>query len=176
MRHLKLAISVATLVAAMGAAAGVSAQDVITQRQDIMKSFGAQGRDSGGMVRGTTPYDAAKAAQIVDVYAKGAAALPALFPATSQTGKTDALPAIWTNRADFDAKLASFTADVNAAKSAVADETTGKAALAQISKNCGGCHPPYRKPPATPPGGAPGAAPGGMPGMPGMPGMAKPPG
>ena len=165
MRNLKFLIGAATLAATLGAALSVSAQtDVIKERQNIMKGFGAQGRDVGGMVRGTTPYDAAKAAAAVDAYAKGAQ-LGALFPATSQTGDTAALPAIWTNRADFDAKLASFNADVAAAKGAVADEATGKPALQKITQSCGGCHMTYRKPPPAPAGGAPGAgAPGGAPG------------
>jgi cytochrome c556 len=169
MRNLKFAIGAATLAAALGAAMTVSAQtDVIKERQTIMKGFGAQARDVGAMVRGTTPYDAAKAASAVDAFSKGAQ-LGALFPANSQSGDTAALPAIWTNRADFDLKLASFNADVAAAKGAVGDETAGKASLQKIMQSCGGCHMPYRKPPPPPAGGAPG-------GPPGAPGAGRPPG
>ena len=38
-----------------------------------------------------------------------------LWPDNSKAGDTAALPAVWENKADFDAKLAKFVADAKAA-------------------------------------------------------------
>src|SRR5205085_3342953 len=109
--------------------------------------------------------DAAKVQAALDVFAAGGAQLGALFPESSKTGETRALPAVWENKADFSAKLATFNTDVAAAKTAASDETAGKAALQKIGGDCGACHSTYRAaPPAqagAPAGGAPGAAPAG---------------
>jgi cytochrome c556 len=69
-----------------------------------------------------------------------------LFPDTSKTGgDTAALPAIWENKADFEAKLTKFAADAKAAGPKVTDLDTFKAQMTEVRKNCGGCHQPYRK-------------------------------
>ena len=69
-----------------------------------------------------------------------AAKMPALFPATSKDGDTAALPAIWDNKADFDAKMAKFSADAKAAAGKVTNVETLKAEVGDVRKNCGGCH------------------------------------
>ena len=55
------------------------------------------------------------------------------------------MPAIWENKADFEAKLAKFGADAKAAEAAVKDLDSFKAQFAEVQKNCGGCHETYRK-------------------------------
>jgi cytochrome c556 len=71
--------------------------------------------------------------------------MPGLFPESSKTGgDTAALPAIWQNKADFDAKFAKFGADAKAAASAVKDVDSFKTAFSGVTKNCGGCHETYR--------------------------------
>ena len=63
---------------------------------------------------------------------------------TKTGGDTAALPAIWDNKADFDAKFTKFGADAKAAQGAVKDLDTFKAAFGGLTKNCGGCHETYR--------------------------------
>ena len=172
-RTLKLLIA-AGVAAAVGliAAESVSAQtDPIAHRRQIMRSFQGQLGPAMGMARGTAPYDAAKVQAALDVFAQGGSQLGALFPESSKTGETRALPVIWDNKADFSAKLATFNTDVAAAKAAAGDETAGKAALLKIGGDCGACHSTYRAPPpaqagAPAGGGAPGAAPGAAAGRP----------
>ena len=68
-----------------------------------------------------------------------------LWPDSSKAGDTAALPAIWENKADFDAKLAKFSADAKAAEAKVTDLDSFKAQMGEVGKNCGGCHNTYRK-------------------------------
>jgi cytochrome c556 len=68
-----------------------------------------------------------------------------LFPDTSKTGGgTAALPAIWENKADFDARFAQFVKDVQAARAGITDEATFKELAPAVFKNCGGCHELYK--------------------------------
>ena len=56
---------------------------------------------------------------------EGATKSAALFPDNSKTGGgTAALPAIWQNKADFDARFAKFVKDVAAAQAGIVDEAT----------------------------------------------------
>jgi len=69
-----------------------------------------------------------------------------LFPDSSKTGDTRALPAIWEKMDDFKAKMAKFVADSKAAQAKVTDEASFKATFPEVTKDCGACHQPYRKP------------------------------
>ena len=73
------------------------------------------------MLDGKQPFDLDKAKAALTTMSDNAAKMPALFPATSKTGDTAALPAIWENKADFDAKMAKFSADAKAAAGKVTD-------------------------------------------------------
>jgi cytochrome c556 len=70
---------------------------------------------------------------------------PALFPDDSKTGGgTNALPAIWENKADFDARFAKFGKDAAAALTTITDEASFKANINSVLQNCGGCHELYK--------------------------------
>ena len=75
----------------------------------------------------------------------GATKTPALFPDNSKTGGgTAALPAIWQNKADFNARFAKFAKDVAAAQAGIVDEATFKKFAPAVFQNCGGCHELYK--------------------------------
>ena len=59
--------------------------------------------------------------------------------------KTHALPAIWKNKSDFEAKFVKFGADSKAALAAITDEASFKANFPPLFKDCGGCHELYRE-------------------------------
>ena len=124
----------------------VSAQtDVIAQRKALMKGVGGATRDPGQMLRGQQGFDLAKVKAALETYAEAASKMPALYPAGSETGgETQAAPAIWQNKADFDAKLAKFGADAKTALASISDEASFKTAFPVVMKNCGGCHETYR--------------------------------
>lgn len=133
-----------SLVATVAATAALAQADVIKARQEAMKATGGKTAIVGKMLKGEEKFDLAKAqdalAQYVMIGEKG----PSLFPAGSQNGDTAALPPVWTNKADFEAKFAKLGADAKAAQAKVTDEATFKATMPELLKNCGGCHETYR--------------------------------
>jgi cytochrome c556 len=76
--------------------------------------------------------------------ANAAAKAPLLFPEDSKTGDTNALPAIWENKADFDARFKKFGDDAIAASTSIVDEASFRATIPGVLKNCVGCHEQYR--------------------------------
>jgi cytochrome c556 len=125
----------------------VAAQDTIADRKALMKQQGAQTAQGAKFMKGEEPFDLAKVKNIFAVLASTAEKIPALFPDSSKTGDTAALPAIWEKKDDFNAIAAKLAADAKAAQASVTDEASFKAAFPVVTKNCGGCHQPYRKPP-----------------------------
>ena len=132
--------------AALGATAVIAQGDPIAARKAIMKENGAQSRIAREMIEGKQPFDLAKAHKVLTTFADVHTKAKPLFPDSSKTGgETEALPAIWENKADFEAKLAKFSADAKEADATVKDLDSFKAAIANVGKNCGGCHNTYRK-------------------------------
>ena len=130
---------------AIGITAVAAQSDPIAQRKELMKGIGGQTKTGAGMAKGEVAYDQTKAQAIFASYVDAAAKAPALFPENSKTGgDTAALPAIWTNKADFDAKFQTFGTDAKAAASAAKDLDSFKTAFSGVTKNCGGCHETYR--------------------------------
>ena len=138
-----------TVLAVTAIAVGVTVvaaqSDPISARKALMKEVGAQTKTGGGMAKGEVPYDQTKAQAIFATYVDASAKVPTLFPENSKTGgDTAALPAIWANKADFDAKFVKFGADAKAAQASVKDLDSFKGAFSGVTKNCGGCHETYR--------------------------------
>ena len=59
-------------------------------------------------------------------------------------GETAALPAIWTSKADFEARLAKWGEESRGQGGRVSDLASFRTAFAEVTKNCGGCHELYR--------------------------------
>ena len=136
-----------TLAIAMvfGAGAVWADTDVIAQRRHLMKNDGIAAKQLFGMAKGKIPFDLAAAQADLKTLAIGASKTPTLFPDDSKTGGgTAALPAIWENKADFDARFTQFAKDVAATQAATVDEASFKAAAPALFKNCGGCHELYK--------------------------------
>jgi cytochrome c556 len=136
----------AVAVLAFGATALVAQTDPIAARKALMKANGDQNRIATDMIEGKAPFNLDAAKKVIATFAEAGDKAPALFPDTSKTGgDTAALPAIWENKADFEAKLAKFASDAKAAGPKVTDLDAFKAQMTEVRKNCGGCHQPYRK-------------------------------
>ena len=134
----------AAAVFAFGVSAVVAQGDPIAARKAIMKANGDQNRIGTEMLEGKRPFDLDAAKKIFATFADTERA-KALWPESSKTGDTAALPAIWENKPDFEAKMAKFVADAKAAGAATTNADTFKAQITEVRKNCGGCHQPYRK-------------------------------
>jgi cytochrome c556 len=135
----------AATVLALGVTAVAAQSDPIAARKALMKANGDQAKIASAMVRGEAPFDLAKAKTALASFEEAGEKAPALFPDNSKTGgDTAALPKIWEDKADFDARLAKFAADAKAAQGTVTDLDSFKAAMSTIGKQCGGCHETYR--------------------------------
>ena len=143
---MRTVVVVATLV--LGAGAGM-AQDAVKAAQDAMK---ANGKNIGGvlspMFKGEKPYDQAAVdaalAQLNDTAKK----LPAMFPASVKDAKWEGdfspSPKIWSDKAGYDAAVASFAKVITEAKAKIKDLDLLKANFPAIGKECGGCHETFR--------------------------------
>jgi cytochrome c556 len=135
----------AILLVACGAGAVWAAADPIAERRALMKSDGMAAKKMFDMAKGQAPFDLATVQASLKALAEGADKSPALFPDDSQTGGgTAALPAIWQNKADFNARFAKFAKDVAAAQAGIVDEATFKKFAPAVFQNCGGCHELYK--------------------------------
>jgi len=132
-----LALSATVALAASGA-------DAIKERRALMKENGEATKPIVPMLKGQAPFDLATVQKALKTYANAAEKMPGLFPPDSQTGDTHALPAIWTDTADFDARFKKLGADSAAALATVTDAASFRATMPNFYKNCGGCHEKYR--------------------------------
>jgi cytochrome c556 len=139
-------IVLAAAAVALGITAVVAQSDPIAARKALMKKNGDEAKIGTAMAKGEAPFDLAKMQVMFATFADAAAKMPALFPENSRTGgETAALPAIWENKADFDAKMAQFGKNATAAETEIKDGDTFKAKWGGFAKdNCGGCHEKYR--------------------------------
>src|SRR3954465_10537302 len=137
-RMMRTVLGVAGL--AFGATALVAQTDPIGARKALMKTNGDQNRVATEMLEGKRPFNLHEAKKVFVVFAETGEKAPALFPDNSKTGgDTAALPPIWENKADFNAKIAKIASESKAAGDATKDLDTFKSALSEVRKNCGGC-------------------------------------
>ena len=131
---------------AFGATALVAQSDPIAARKALMKSNGDQNRVATDMLEAKQPFNLDAAKKVFATFAEAGEKAPALFPDDSKTGgDTAALPPIWENKADFNARLAKFASESKAAMDATKDLDSFKIQITEVRKNCGGCHQTYRK-------------------------------
>jgi cytochrome c556 len=134
---------------AMALACGITAvladTDPIAERRALMKHDGEAAKTLFDMSKGKIPFDLATVKESLKTLNEGATKTATLFPDSSKTGGgTAALPAIWQNKADFDARFAKFLKDVQGAQAGIVDAATFKQFAPAVFKNCGGCHELYK--------------------------------
>ena len=131
--------SIALVCAASGAG------NPVAERQATMKHVGAAMKDGSGFVTGKTAWDPAKVKAIMAGVSADAKTLKGLYPAGSDKDpKSEALPKIWENKADFEKKLADMGAAATAAGNA-ADAAAFRPAYVKLGGTCKSCHDVYRK-------------------------------
>lgn len=145
---LKTLTALAVLAFATTVSGGIllASDDPIAARQALMKEQSRAARLAGNMVKGEAPYDPEAAAQAAATIAANAEKVPSLFPEGTDTGfDTEAHPAIWENKAGFEAIAAKLAEDARAAQQAAAQGLESfRAAFAAMANNCRSCHEEYR--------------------------------
>ena len=138
-------LAAACLLVSLTSVVAAQNLDVIDARQTIYKGFGKATKPIGGMLKGDTPFDAAVVKAALTTYVEGSKKLPTLFPDDSKTGHdTEALPSIWANKEDFNARFAKFSADSEAAIASITDKASFVATMPKVLGQCGACHKEYR--------------------------------
>jgi cytochrome c556 len=138
-------LAAVAIALACGVTAVLADTDPIAERRALMKHDGEAAKTLFDMSKGKIPFNLATVKESLATLNQGATKSAALFPDNSQTGGgTAALPAIWQNKADFDARFAKFAKDVQAAQAGVTDEATFKKFAPTVFQNCGGCHELYK--------------------------------
>jgi cytochrome c556 len=136
----------AAALLAVGAAGVAYAQeqtDVINLRQQLMKTNAAAAALAVKMIRGDVPYDADVAKAAVESIGHDNTVFPHLFPAGSEGGKAG--PAIWSDKAGFDAaSKAMVDATTAAAAAAAGGKDAFGAAFGAVGQACQSCHEKYR--------------------------------
>ena len=136
-----------TMAVMFGVTAVMAQSDPLSQRKALMKGNVENASAVNKMVRGENPFDAAKVNAAFAQWEETAQKIPNLFPEPPKAGQeTRALPKIWENKADFEAKIAAFAKAVadNKDKAKTLDEL--KVAFPSVNTACNNCHEPYRKP------------------------------
>ena len=134
------------VVACFASVAAAQNAGVIAERQEIYKGFGAATKPIGPMLKGETPFDLGVVQKALNTYVAGAKKLPSLFPDDSKTGHdTEALPAIWANKDDFNGRMAKFGTESEAGLAGITDKASFTATMPKVLGNCGGCHKAYRE-------------------------------
>jgi cytochrome c556 len=135
------------------ATVAISADDLaaaVKERRDLMKKTVAPNAKLGGqMVKGTEPFDAAKAAKAMNAINSVPDKYVTLFPKGSQHGAvpdSQALPKIWEDFDGFKALAAKLKdASANAAGAAAQGKPAFTTAFNEMTKVCKDCHETYRE-------------------------------
>ena len=112
-----------------------------------MRANGAAAGLGGAMVKGEATFSAAAANSVLANFRAVGYTFGDYFPEGSQTGDTRASPRIWEDMAGFQAELADFRTDAEAAFAAKPETLEAfQAAFATIGQDCQSCHEKYRLP------------------------------
>ncbi len=115
-------------------------------RQNMMKDVREAAKPVGNMLREKEEFNAETLMNSLMVFATAADRYGDLFPEGSESGfETEAAPAIWEDRAGFDAALEEFAeATKLAIESGPQTLDEARTTASPIFKTCKGCHDNYR--------------------------------
>ncbi len=142
-------MALASVAAASAAFAAVNAS--VNERREHLSAIGKAVKEPVKMFKGDAPFDLAAVQAALKTIKEKAVLLPKLFPDDSKEGednegdKTEALAAIWENKADFEGRFKKLGDAATAAETAMTDEASFKAGFKELMGNCSGCHKKYRE-------------------------------
>jgi len=146
---LSAALLCAGLFTTQASFADERAEFVTATRQGALKLMGFYMAPLGGMARGRIPMDA-------ELVARHAQRIGAIAPMLTDTFKldtsgadvtTEALPVIWENPAEFQAKIETLVeraADLSRIAETDSSEGAIKGGIGKLGQACGSCHDDFR--------------------------------
>jgi len=144
LKHLSLALIIST--AGFAGSVSLAGADPIKERQDKMKIVGKSMGIVGKMAKGQTAFDGEAALAAFVAMKDAADGYETLFPEGTETGgETEAAPAIFTDRAGFESKVADFEASLVKVTAAAPESVEALGTMVgEVGQNCGACHKAYR--------------------------------
>lgn len=155
---MRFALSFATLAVAALAGSLAIAQDgptpeqqAVNARQSHMQLYAFNLGALGGMAQGSIPYDAeiatAAAQNLVNLAGINQNRYWLEGTSSEDMEESHALPALWEDRAGYEAKHEALDQAAAALlEAAGTDQATLAAAMGAVGQSCGGCHEAYREP------------------------------
>ncbi|GIU30092.1 cytochrome c [Shewanella sp. MBTL60-007] len=140
-------LATATLATSAQANNFKEAEDAVHYRQSAFSLIAYNFGDMGAMLKGKKDFNA----EVFAMRADNVAALSKLplegFIPGSDKGDTEALAKIWSDKADFDAKMKTFqeNAAILATVANSGNKKDLKKAFGNTGKSCKGCHDMYKK-------------------------------
>ena len=146
MKRPLLAIFLAATTAFAATAASAQNLEAIKERKELLKEMGKATKDPGDMLKQAIPFDLAKVKAALAKYQENSPKIAKLFPDDSKTGgKTEALPAIWENKQDFEQRFEKLATEAKAAEGKITDEFSFMEEFPKVVGNCSSCHKKYRQ-------------------------------
>lgn len=140
----KTSIRISVLACALAAATlALAGDDPGHERHELMEGVRDAAKPVGAMLKGEADYDQAVLMTSLETFASAADQLGGLFPDGSEGG--EAAPAIWEDRAGFEAAIVEWkdaTAAAIAANPATLDDA--KPVAGPVFGACKNCHDTYR--------------------------------
>jgi cytochrome c556 len=134
--------------AAAPAAGPTPAERAIEYRQSVFKIVAGNFGPLSQVAQGKADFKAETVAKQATRLSQIATFVGDAVPDISKEGKTRALPAIWTNRKEFDQIAADFAAHTKTLAEVAENSSSAgeefKAAVAAVGNDCKSCHDKFR--------------------------------
>jgi len=138
-------VALLILTALLPASLALATDSPQEERHELMEGVGDGAKIIGSMLEGERPFDAAAAMEALQTWDHASGVFGDMFPAGSDSDEDRALPAIWTDRAGFDAALQDWAEAVDGAVAADPQTLESlQAAAGPVFKKCKACHENYR--------------------------------
>ncbi len=134
-----------SLLVVMLSGTALATDDAVETRKKLMLGNAAAAGAAVAMLRGDTPFSPAVANAVFATMNATAYAYGDYFPEGSDTGDTEAAPAIWEDMEGFQAAVAKFRGDAETAVAAKPETLEAfQPVFASVAQNCNSCHENYR--------------------------------
>lgn len=143
MRSTAVIFTASLMIASMALAHNGVKNAQVMARMQGMEQIGAASKTLGNMARGRLAYDADAAAAAKAALTLHAGEIAGLFEENASDPKSEALPVIWEDFADFTAKADALTQAAEALDISSADSIG--AGMRAIGGSCRSCHSTYRQ-------------------------------
>ena len=117
----------------------------VKARMMVMKTIVENIKTLGGLAKGTIDFDLEQARAALAEIESTAKTVPGLFKTAEMDPKSEALPLIWTNFANFTAKSEALEGAAATALASFSSKDDLIPSMRALGSTCKSCHSKYRK-------------------------------